>query len=78
MVKVSARSVNGFPVSEICSRYFGGGGHIMAAGGEYRDGDAETRLERCRETLIKAMPEFDAEVRKTNPDKIVMPTRNKQ
>lgn len=73
MVKVSARSINGFPVNEICSRFFSGGGHIMAAGGEFREGDPADRLERCRQILIDAMPEYDAEVKKTDPEKIQMP-----
>lgn len=74
MVKVSARSVGGFPVSDICSRFFSGGGHLMAAGGEFREGDAADRLQRARKILIDAMPEYDAEVKKTSPEKIVMPT----
>lgn len=70
MVKVSARSEGGFPVNEICSRFFSGGGHIMAAGGEFRDGDDETRLQRCRQILIDAMPEYDDEVKKLAPPAI--------
>lgn len=34
-IKVSMRSVGDFPVSELCSQYFGGGGHLNAAGGEF-------------------------------------------
>lgn len=34
-IRVSMRSIDTFPVSELCSRYFGGGGHLNAAGGEY-------------------------------------------
>lgn len=70
MVKISARSVNGFPVNRICSKYFNGGGHIMAAGGEYREGDGHDRLKRCYDLLIKAMEEFDGEVKKLSPEKI--------
>ncbi len=33
-IKVSCRSQGSFSVSDICSRYFGGGGHENAAGGE--------------------------------------------
>ena len=33
-VKVSCRSQGDFSVSDICNRYFGGGGHQNAAGGE--------------------------------------------
>lgn len=34
-IKVSARSKYDFPVCNICSDLFNGGGHLMAAGGEY-------------------------------------------
>ena len=34
-IKVSMRSVGDFPVDIVCSRYFGGGGHRNAAGGEF-------------------------------------------
>ncbi len=33
-VKVSMRSLGNFPVNEVCSEHFGGGGHLNAAGGE--------------------------------------------
>lgn len=35
-IKVSARSKADFPVSKICADLFGGGGHLMAAGGEFK------------------------------------------
>lgn len=34
-IKVSMRSIGDFPCDEICSRYFNGGGHLNAAGGEF-------------------------------------------
>lgn len=34
-IKVSMRSIGDFPCDEICSRYFSGGGHLNAAGGEF-------------------------------------------
>lgn len=34
-VKVSMRSTGDFPVDKLCSEYFGGGGHLNAAGGEF-------------------------------------------
>ena len=34
-VKVSMRSVGDFPVNIVCEKYFVGGGHLNAAGGEY-------------------------------------------
>ncbi len=36
-VKVSARSRGDFPVNKLCELHFNGGGHMNAAGGEYRD-----------------------------------------
>lgn len=59
-IKVSARSVNSFPVSKICEDLYGGGGHIMAAGGEFHG-----TLEECRKILIEAMPSYDRFLRKT-------------
>lgn len=35
-VKVSMRSLGSFPVNEICKEHFGGGGHLNAAGGEFK------------------------------------------
>ena len=34
-IKVSCRSQGDFSVSDICARYFNGGGHANAAGGEF-------------------------------------------
>jgi phosphoesterase RecJ-like protein len=34
-IKVSCRSQGDFSVSEICERYFHGGGHFNAAGGDF-------------------------------------------
>lgn len=35
-VKISMRSKGNFAVNEICEKLYGGGGHLNAAGGEYR------------------------------------------
>lgn len=35
LIKVSMRSVGTFPVNDLCSEHFGGGGHLNAAGGEF-------------------------------------------
>lgn len=35
-VKVSMRSLGSFPVNELCREHFGGGGHVNAAGGEFK------------------------------------------
>ena len=34
-IKISCRSQGDFSVSEICARYFNGGGHENAAGGDF-------------------------------------------
>ncbi len=52
-IKVSARSVENFPVSEVCKRLFGGGGHRQAAGAEFHG-----TLEECRRMLLEALPGF--------------------
>lgn len=52
-VKVSARSVLDFPVNMICRDLFGGGGHVMAAGAEYRGS-----LKDCHDILIDALPRY--------------------
>lgn len=52
-VKVSARSIENFPVSKICEDLYGGGGHIMAAGAEFKGS-----LEECRRILIEAIPSY--------------------
>lgn len=53
-IKVSARSKSGFPVSEICKDLYGGGGHLMAAGGEFNGSLAD-----CRKKLEEAMAHYD-------------------
>lgn len=52
-IKVSARSIEDFPVSKICEDLYGGGGHIMAAGAEFKG-----TLEDCRRQLVEAIPEY--------------------
>lgn len=53
-VKISTRSKGDFPVNLMCEKYFGGGGHLNAAGGEFHGtlSDAVSRL-------LSIMPEFD-------------------
>jgi phosphoesterase RecJ-like protein len=63
-VKISARSVNNFPVNRICEQLCGGGGHIMAAGGEF-NGTAE----ECKARLKEILPHFNKEI-KGKPEKI--------
>lgn len=52
-IKISARSTDDFPVSAVCER-FGGGGHLMAAGAEFKGSLAD-----CREQMIRILPEFN-------------------
>ncbi|MDE6008192.1 MAG: bifunctional oligoribonuclease/PAP phosphatase NrnA [Muribaculaceae bacterium] len=59
-IKVSARSCNGFPVSEICKNLYGGGGHLQAAGGEFHGS-----LEECRKILIENMDAYNKYLRST-------------
>ncbi|MDE6836559.1 MAG: bifunctional oligoribonuclease/PAP phosphatase NrnA, partial [Muribaculaceae bacterium] len=54
-IKISARSKYDFPVSKICSDLFGGGGHIQAAGAEFKGS-----LEECRRMIIEALPKYDS------------------
>lgn len=58
-VKVSARSCDDFPVSEICKNLYGGGGHIQAAGAEYHGS-----LEDCRKLLIDHLKDYDKFIQK--------------
>ncbi len=60
-VKVSARSCNNFPVSEICKDLYGGGGHLQAAGGEFYG-----TLEDCRRLLIDSFDKYDVYLAKGN------------
>lgn len=63
-IRVSARSVGGFPVSKVCEDLFGGGGHLQAAGGEYVGS-----LENCKRILVEALPNYDQYWNKKEQDK---------
>lgn len=52
-VKVSCRSEGEIPVNLLCSKYYGGGGHKNAAGGEFHG-----TMEEAIELFKKAMEEF--------------------
>lgn len=52
-IKVSARSKYDFPVCDICADLYGGGGHLMAAGGEFNGS-----LEECRNLLISNIGKY--------------------
>ena len=60
LIRVSMRSVGSFPVNELCSAYYDGGGHLNAAGGDFRDG---TMAE-----AIKAFEELLPDIRKKYKD----------
>lgn len=49
-VKVSIRSAGDFPANAICERYFSGGGHMNAAGGEW-NGPIDEAVGRFKELL---------------------------
>lgn len=53
-VKISARSCEDFPVSEICKQLYGGGGHIQAAGAEFHGS-----LDDCKKILISHLKDYD-------------------
>jgi phosphoesterase RecJ-like protein len=57
-VKVSLRSVGDFPVNEFSGKYFNGGGHLNASGGEYYGPPEE------------AVALFEKGLAEFNPDKI--------
>lgn len=51
-IKVSMRSLGDFPVNKVCSDYFGGGGHLNAAGGEFYG-----TMDECVSTFKKILSE---------------------
>ncbi|MDE6311811.1 MAG: DHH family phosphoesterase [Muribaculaceae bacterium] len=59
MIKVSMRSLGDFPVNELCADHFGGGGHLNAAGGEFKG-----TLEECAELFRSLLPENTKKYRK--------------
>jgi bifunctional oligoribonuclease and PAP phosphatase NrnA len=59
-VKISLRSKGSFPTNEFASRYFGGGGHLNASGGEHHD-----TLEKTIKLFLDALKE---NVRKFDDD----------
>ena len=59
-VKISARSCEDFPVSEICKSLYGGGGHLQAAGAEFHGS-----LEDCKKKFISHLADFDKFLKKS-------------
>lgn len=56
-IRVSMRSVDDFPVNALCSEYFGGGGHLNAAGGEYY-GTLDDATEYFRSLLPEILKKY--------------------
>ena len=54
-IKVSCRSVGDFAVNDICAKYFNGGGHINAAGGEFY-GTLDQAVVTFEQLLIELFP----------------------
>ncbi len=54
-IKVSMRSTGDFPCDEICAKYFGGGGHRNASGGEFHG-----TLKEATELFASLVSEFNA------------------
>lgn len=65
MIKVSLRSVGDFPCNEIAEKYFGGGGHKNASGGEFYG-----PMDEAKELLKKALFEYQ--------DKLLAVRRNSE
>ncbi|NSW94415.1 MAG: bifunctional oligoribonuclease/PAP phosphatase NrnA, partial [Bacteroidales bacterium] len=57
-VKLSFRSRGKFPVNEFASRYFSGGGHLNASGGEYYD-TLENTIKYFKSILKEIYREID-------------------
>ncbi len=53
-IKISMRSKGQFPVNRVCKEVFGGGGHLNAAGAEFKGS-----LDDCKKLLLDAMPNYD-------------------
>ena len=63
-IKVSCRSQGDFSVSEICSRYFDGGGHENAAGGEFF-GTIDEGVQRFYQVLGELFPNVNPQEQST-------------
>lgn len=60
LIKISFRSLGHFPVNELASKHFNGGGHINAAGGSSKESLEET-IKRFEQILPEFKDQFDAE-----------------
>lgn len=57
LIKISLRSKGSFPVNELASKYFHGGGHLNAAGGESYDS-----LEKTIKNFVNLLPKYKDEL----------------
>jgi phosphoesterase RecJ-like protein len=57
MIKISLRSKGNFPANEIAEKYFHGGGHFNAAGGESYES-----LEETIDKFVKLLPDYKDEL----------------
>lgn len=64
-IKVSCRSQGDFSVSDICSRYFNGGGHENAAGGEFY-GTVDEAVQAFHQVLADLFPDFGQQEQSTH------------
>ncbi|MCH5219638.1 MAG: DHH family phosphoesterase [Muribaculaceae bacterium] len=56
-IKVSMRSLGDLPVNELCTDFFGGGGHLNAAGGEYR-GSMDDCIKQFKDILAPTKQKY--------------------
>jgi phosphoesterase RecJ-like protein len=66
-IKVSCRSQGDFSVSDICARYFNGGGHENAAGGEFF-GTIDEAILMFHQVLADLFPAVNTQDQSTNND----------
>ena len=59
-IKVSCRSVGDFSVNDICAKYFNGGGHVNAAGGEFY-GTLQQAVETFEQLLVELFPDASSD-----------------
>jgi phosphoesterase RecJ-like protein len=60
-IKMSFRSKGLFPTNEFASKYFGGGGHLNASGGEYTD-TLENTIDYFLKSLIENAWRFENDI----------------
>lgn len=60
-IKVSCRSQGDFSVSEICARYFNGGGHFNAAGGDFT-GSLDEAVAVFHQVLADLFPDTSVDI----------------